>query len=224
VTLVNRAHFDLRVPAGSLAELTAVLRSDPERYRGRIACYDIERNGLGFLALLHESLRGAAFNAFMQVLAASAPRVFGSNPALVEEVASGRAAVGYHVLGSYALRAVRDYPSLAIAASHVPALAVSRLALISKHAPHPNAARHFLDYLLSEDGQRHLEEAGLFPVRRRPDSGVVREPGAVAPIRLDSNFDALLDQRRRHKLLRQWQDAVAAPAAALAAPMTGELP
>ena len=46
-TLVNRNHFDVRVPARSLAELTAVLKSDRERLHGKLACYDIERNGLG---------------------------------------------------------------------------------------------------------------------------------------------------------------------------------
>jgi len=51
---------------------------------------------------------------------------FGSNPALVDEVASGRAALGYHVLGSYALRAVRANPVLAIAASNAPLLANGR--------------------------------------------------------------------------------------------------
>lgn len=188
LTLVNRDHFDARVPAGSLAELTAALRCDPERFRGRVASYDIERNGLGFLALLHESLRGVEFDAFMRVLAACNPKVFGSNPALVEEVASGRAALGYHVLASYALRAVRANPSLAIAASNAPPLAVSRVVFIPDSAAHPNAARIFVDYLLSRDGQRHLGKAGLFPIRRESGPGNAREADAVTPIRIDRNF------------------------------------
>lgn len=209
MTLVNRDRFDVRIPAGSLAELTAALTSDPVRFHGRLASYDIERNGLGFLALLHESRRGAEFNAFMQVLAECKPKVFGSNPELVEEVASGRAALGYHVLGSYALRAVRDHPSLAIAASNAPPLAVSRVALISSRAPHPNAAKLFLDYLLSRDGQQQLLKAGLFPVRREPDSRVPDDANVVEPIRIDQGCGELLDQERRRKLLRQWQAAVA---------------
>ena len=209
MTLVNRDRFDMCIPAGSIAELTAALTSDPVRFHGRLASYDIERNGLGFLALLHESRRGAEFNAFMQVLAECKPKVFGSNPELVEEVASGRAALGYHVLGSYALRAVRANPSLAIAASNVPPLAVSRVALISSCAPHPNAAKLFLDYLLSRDGQQQLLKAGLFPVRKEPDSRVPNDTNVVEPIRIDQGCGELLDQERRRKLLRQWQAAVA---------------
>ena len=134
---------------------------------------------------------------------------FGSNPALVDEVASGRAALGYHVLGSYALRAVRANPVLAIAASNAPLLAISRLALISSRAPHPNAARLFVDYLLSQEGQRHLLKAGLFPIRSEAGDG--SRTTALAPIRIDSDFDYLLDPLRRRALLSRWQAAVAGP-------------
>lgn len=208
MTLLNRDLCDARLPAGSLAELAAVLRSAPDRFQNRVACYDIERNGLGFLALLHESRRGAEFDDFMQALAVCRPRTFGSNPALVEEVASGRAAVCYHVLGSYALRAVRDHPSLVIAVSGAAPLAVSRVVFIPRRAPHPNAARSFLDYLLSQDGQKRLGDAGLFPIRRQPGE----KTEAVAPLPIDSGFGDLLDRERRRRLLSRWHTAVPGPA------------
>ena len=208
LTLVNRDLFDTRLPAGSLAEMTAALRSAPDRFRHRVACYDIERNGLGFLALLHESRRSAEFDAFMQVLAACRPKTFGSNPALVEEVASGRAALGYHVLASYALRAVREHPSLAIASSHVAPLAVSRVAFIPNRAPHPEAARLFMDYLLSPEGQQRLGDAGLFPIRRQPGD----KAEAVTPIPIDRGCGDLLDRERRSRFLSRWHAAVPGPA------------
>ena len=44
---------------------------------------------------------------------------------------------------------------------------------IAKDAPHPNAAKLYLDWLVSEDGQKNLAEArGVFPLRR----GVVVKP------------------------------------------------
>jgi iron(III) transport system substrate-binding protein len=211
VTLVNRELFDVKLVAGSLTELTAALRSDPQRFLGRIASYDIAANGLGFLALLHESRRSEEFTAFLQALAACKPRLFGSNPPLVEEVASGRAALGFHVLASYAQRATRLHPSLAIAASNTPPLAVSRVAFIPRSAPHPEAARLFLDYLLSRDGQQRLLEAGLFPIRRLADGATDSKADAVTPIRIDRDFDDLLDPQRRDKLLSRWRAAVAAP-------------
>ena len=207
LTLVNRDCFDARVPAGSLAEIAAAIGRDPGSFHGRVASYDIERNGLGFLALLLESHRNTDFRACLQTLARCKPKIFGSNPLLVGEVASGRAALGYHVLGSYALRAVASNPSLAVAASHAPALAVSRVALISSRAPHPRAAKLFIDYLLSRDGQQRLLEAGLFPIRN--DLGAAPGGANVSPLRIDRGCGELLDAGQRRELLELWRSTIA---------------
>jgi len=204
VTLVNRELFDTNVPAGSIPEITAALAHEPGRYRGHIAAFDIEKNGVGLLALLHES-RHTGHDAFLRTLAACQPRLFGSNPPLVEEISSGRAALGYHVLHSYATRAVRGNPALAIAASNSLPVAISRIAFIPRSAPHPAAARLFIDYLLSLEGQRHLIDAGFCPVRA---STVPAEP-----IRMDRDLGALLEPQRRQALLSAWRATIGGSAA-----------
>ena len=213
LTLVNRNCFDVNVAAGSLDEIAVAVSRDPAKFYGRVASYDIESNGLGFLALLLESRRSADFSACLQTLARGKPKIFGSNPPLVEEVASGRAALAYHVLGSYALRAVAMHPALAVAASNTPALAISRVAVVSSRAPHPRAARLFLDYLLSRDGQQQLLEAGLFPIRADVNT---RPPGSVnvLPLRIDQGGGELLDAAQRRELLEQWRAAIGRPDAA----------
>ena len=238
VTLVNRNGLDARTPAASVGELARLLGGDPAKFRDRVACYDIERNGLGFLALMHEVARGRDFDAFLNALSAVKPAVFGSAAALVEAVASGNALLASHVLGSYALRALRSNPSLAIAASQAPLLAVSRIAFICRDAPHPEAAGLFLDFLISSEGQRHLFEAGLFPVRRasgkpqadathpanpgtKPGTNPGTNPGtdpwadilaaaSLAPIRIDDGLADLLRDAPRRELLLRWKAAVAA--------------
>jgi iron(III) transport system substrate-binding protein len=199
VTLVNRALFDTNVPAGSIFEITAALAREPGRYRGHIAAFDIEKNGVGFLALLHES-RHTGHDTFLRTLAACRPQLFGSNPPLVEEISSGRAALGYHVLHSYATRAVRGNPALAIAASNSLPVAVSRIAFIPRSAPHPAAARLFIDYLLSAEGQRHLLDTGFCPVRGSTVS--------AAPIRVDRDLATLLERNRRQALLSAWHTTI----------------
>ncbi|MEK7875801.1 MAG: hypothetical protein AAB325_06415, partial [Pseudomonadota bacterium] len=210
LTLVNRDCFDVSVAAGSLDEIAAAISRDPAKFYGRIASYDIERNGLGFLALLLETRRSADFGACLQTLARCKPKIFGSNPPLVEEVASGRAALAYHVLGSYALRAVAAYPSLAVAASNTPALAVSRVAFVSSRAPHPRAAQFFLDYLLSRDGQQQLLKAGLFPIRT--DAGATPSGNVnLSLLRIDQGGGELLDAGQRRELLELWRAAIGGP-------------
>lgn len=209
LTLVNRERFDARIPAGSLDEITRALTADIDRFRGRIAGYDIERNGLGFLALLHESQCESEFGGFLDAVRECEQRSFGSNPPLVEEVASGRAALAYHVLASYALRAVRVNPAVAIGVSQAPPLAVSRIVFISKHAPHPRAAGCFVDYLLSLEGQRALLEAGLFPIH--PElAGRSGHGRTLRTMRIDDGFDRLLDDKRRREVLDRWRAAMRA--------------
>jgi iron(III) transport system substrate-binding protein len=213
VTLVNREHLDAATRAGSLAEITAVLEADAQRLHGKVACYDIASNGLGFLALLHQSQHEPDFGAFMRALAAARPRLFGSNPPLVEAVASGRAALAFHVLGAFAQRAIRANPSLAVANSAAPQLAVSRIAFVPVSAPHPRAARKFLDYLLSEAGQWALGQSELFPLRAGADTS---QPGRgeLAPIAIDQGLDALLDAARRRVFLSEWRSTIGADVAA----------
>jgi len=102
---------------------------------------------------------------------------------------------------------VASNPSLAVAASHTPALAVSRVALISSRAPHPRAAKLFIDYLLSRDGQQRLLEAGLFPIRN--DVGVAPGGANVSPLRIDRGCGELLDAGQRRELLELWRSTIA---------------
>jgi iron(III) transport system substrate-binding protein len=207
MTLVHRERFDVRMPAGSIGEIAGALAADPARLRGRVACYDIEANGLGFLALLHESRRRAEFDRFLDALTVCRPQIYGSNPALVGALTGGDAAICWHVLASYALRAVRAHAPLALAISNAPRLAVSRVAFIPAGAPHPDAARLFLDYLLSQDGQERLREDGLFPIREDVGPRAPAAEGAV-PIRIDRDVGRLTDEALRRELLGRWRGAV----------------
>jgi iron(III) transport system substrate-binding protein len=214
VTLINRTLLDAGTRAGSLAEITAVLNANPQGLQGKVACYDIVGNGLGFLALLHESRRDPAFGSFMHALAAARPRLFGSNPPLVDEVASGRAAMAFHVLGAFALRAMRADSALAVAPGRDAQLAVSRIAFVPVSAPHPRAARKFLDFLLSETGQRCLGEAELFPVRASGQAPPELGCSKLAPIAIDRGLDDLLDPSLRSQFMTEWRAALAISVAA----------
>ena len=204
VTLVNRERFDISMPAGSIGEIGTALRQDPARFRDAIACFDIPRNGVGFLALLYESRREKRFDEFLQALAQSRPKLCGSNPEVIDHLASGRAALGYHILASFARRAVQENPNLAIATGRMPPIRVSRVALISRYARHPGAAKAFVDYLLSHDGQRELQKDGLFPVREDV-GGADQAETASTPIGITECDTELLDENLRRNLLERWQ-------------------
>jgi iron(III) transport system substrate-binding protein len=183
-------------PAGAPAEIAALLCADPARFRSRILLPDIEANGLGFLAMLRWSLTEPGFDALLEALRDSSPRLVGSIGGLVQ--AMGEAELGLHVLGAYATRAVAADPVLCIAPSAAPPLAVARVAFIPARARDPEAAAAFLAYLVSADGQAALGEAGLYPITT----------AEVPPIPIDDGFAAMLDEAARGEMLARWRAAV----------------
>jgi iron(III) transport system substrate-binding protein len=206
-TLVDRERLGRAPLAGSLAELAALWMHDPRSFRGRVAAFDIERNGQGFLALLVECRSETDAEGFMRALARCEPRLGSSNPELVDDVASGNAVLACHVLSSYAERAMRAHASLATAHSDGPPLAVSRIAFISRHSRHPEAAHRFLDYLLSLEGQQRLAAGGFPPIRE--DAAASESAGrALRTIPIDDGLADILDPLYRNRVLQRWRAAV----------------
>ncbi len=193
---------DPSLPAGSPVEIAALIAADPQRYRGAIAVPDIETNGLGFLAMLRWS-EEPAFDSFLDALESCQPRAVGSAPALIAAV-TDQAQLALHLLGAYALRAVAANPSLHIAPTAAPAMAVARVAFIPRRAANPEAASTFLAFLLSPEGQAAIGAAGLFPIAAPPAF-------PVAPIPLDESFTRLLQPKNRAALLEKWRAALGRP-------------
>lgn len=194
---------DVSVPAGTPAEIAALIASDPDRFRGRVAVPDIETNGLGFLAMLRWSLEEPDFDKFLDLLSACSPRAVGSAPALVSAMNDG-AQLALNVLGSYSLRALSADPALHIAPTAARSIGASRVAFIPRRAANPEAASAFLAYLVSPQGQAALGKAGLFPI-----AGPQSHP--VAPIPLDDRFARLLDPATRTALVSRWRAALGRP-------------
>jgi len=94
-------------------------------------------------------------------------------------------------------------------------LVFSRVAFISKNAKNPNAARLFLDYLLSKRGQSTLSTASeLYSIRADVDGettlvGLTKENGAsLKPIPINAQLLTYFDQGKRIDFLKQWQQAI----------------
>jgi iron(III) transport system substrate-binding protein len=91
---------------------------------------------------------------------------------------------------------------------------MSRIALIPKSAPHPDAAKVFLDYLLSARGQELLARAGVFAIRSDVEGeatagALSRSLGAsLRPIPVSPSLLLYLDRSKRQDFLRRWEEAV----------------
>ena len=187
----------------TLQEIADLMQQRPDLLRQRIACLDIEANGMGFLAMLVARAQDPGYARFMDLAAGMGLQRHGANPPLVQALVSERAVLAFPVLGAFAARALASHPQLAVCTSPAPRLGVSRVALIPKAAPHPDNAACFVDFLLSSEGQHCMRQDGLFPWQ---DQGLSEGLPilAVQALPIDDGFAAWLDPQARSALRHDW--------------------
>lgn len=198
-----------RVPH-SHADLRRILRVDPKAFAGKVGTYDPERSGVGFLYYSQDRLASSDSLDLIRAMGSTSPKLYTSTGALMERVASGEHLIAYNMIGSYALERQRKDPSLGVIFPADYTLVMSRIAFVAEDARHPNAAKLFLDFLLSRQGQELLAQKSLRPVRNDLNGGGVAgpDPATARPIEVGPALLANLDEMRRLRLLMDWRDAV----------------
>jgi iron(III) transport system substrate-binding protein len=196
------------VPA-SHADLERLLRTRANVYRDKVAAYNPERSGTGFLYMTQDLRASQHTWALVRAMGGTRLRLYTSTGAMMERIASGEHLIAYNVIGSYAFERQSLDPSIAVVVPHDYTLVMSRVALIPAQARHPNAAKVFLDYLLSQRGQQQLAAKHMPSVRTDQPSG---RDGAsdrrIRAIPVGPELLANLDQIERLKFLKSWRAAL----------------
>lgn len=200
------------------AALIRLLAEQPDRFRGRVATYDPARAGLGLLLHSQDALANpTAFWQLARALGSREVELHVKTAEVLDRIAAGEVLIGYNLLGSYAHSRARLDPNVGVVWPRDYTLVLSRVAYIARRAPHPAAARLWLDFLLSVQGQALLTRAGLFSVREDAGSPAgaagLRQQlgGAFRPIPLGTALLAYLDQAKRRDFMREWDAAMRRP-------------
>jgi len=135
-------------------------------------------------------------------------KVYGSSGAMKEKVVSGEHVMAFNVIGSYALEWAKENPNLGVAFQKEYTSAFSRVANISKGAPHPNAARLFLDFMLSDKGQKALSERAVPSIRGDLASINKLVGGGLKPTAVDEQLTYYMDPKRRAEFFQQWKKSL----------------
>lgn len=150
--------------------LAKFLQDNVSRFKGKVTTYDPQRSGLGFFAVSHDAKISDDLWTLVKAFGATDTKFYVSTGTMLEKISAGEHAIAYNIIGPYAyLRATRD-PNVKIIIPEDFTLILSRSAYVTKSAAHSNAARIFLDYLLSQRGQNVIaNEAHLFSIRADVD-------------------------------------------------------
>ncbi len=200
----------------SHADLTRLLTEKHDRFAGKVVTYDIQRSGLGFLLAAQDERVFDEFLPLVKALGSVSAELVPTTEAILRRVDKEGDLLGYNALGSYAsIEAKRD-PSLGYVYPRDYTLVVTRIMLIGKKAANPNAARLWVDYLLSKRGQTVLaNRADLTSLRSDVEgansaAAMMKKLGrSVHPIALGPELLApFSDPAQKLAFLKQWQQAI----------------
>ena len=200
------------------ATFAKLLSAESAKFKGKVTTYDIEKSGVGFMFVVQDSKYFSGMKDLEKGFGATNYRVYSSTGNMLEKVSSGEHLLGYNVLGSYALVRAKKDPNLGVVLPKDYTLILSRVIFIGKGAKDPNAAKLWVDYILSPRGQKMIGgEVELFSIRTDVQTeytaaSLDKELGrnAVKPIPVSAEITQWLDPKKRLEFLSEWKKNVAA--------------
>jgi iron(III) transport system substrate-binding protein len=187
------------------SDLIRLLRDHPDRFEGRIGTYDPARSGAGYLFATQDARQSDTYWRLSEVMGGLSPRLYETSGAMIDDVRSGRLALAYNVLGSYAATNLPDDGDAIILEFEDYTNVLLRTAFVPADAPAPDLGGRFVDFLLSPRGQSLIaSETGLPPLSAE---ALASEP-ELRPIRLDTGLLVFVDTLKRQRFLQEWQGAM----------------
>jgi iron(III) transport system substrate-binding protein len=199
----------------SHADLIRLLNEKSALFKGKLATFDPEKSGVGFLLATQDLKITPTFWDLAKAMGAVDVKVYTSTGAMLEKVSSGEHTLAYNIIGSYGLLRQQKDPSIGLIFPKDYILAFSRIAFIPKAARHPNAGKLFLDYILSKRAQTIMANKSLIYALRSDVEGqataanLTKEMGkALKPIEVSPDLLAALDKTKRLDFLKRWQESL----------------
>ena len=198
-------------------ELIEKLRDKSDFFMGRVGTYDIQRSGFGYLLASQDAQQASTWGRLMENLSNVKVKLYESTSDMLNAIQEGKLLLSYNVLGSYAYAAIEESGELGMILPSDYTLVMSRVAFVSKRARNPVAGHQFLDYLLSERGQKLLAtQARLYPIHPAVSgeatySGLQKKAQNHGPLKLIKLGPALLtyqDRLKKENFLEEWSKAI----------------
>ena len=193
------------------ADLKSLLSRKPDVYQGKIASYDPEQSGTGFLFITRDARITKTTWDMVRAFGSAGIKLYSTTGTVLDRISSGEHLIAYNMIGSYAIERAKEDASIGIVFPADYITLMSRIAFIPVTSQHLESAKLFLDYLLSERGQKFLLAHSIGPVRiDLGEAGVIPadRSDAVKPIHIGPELLTYLDQSKRASFLKEWRRAL----------------
>ncbi|RLJ59509.1 iron(III) transport system substrate-binding protein [Litoreibacter meonggei] len=205
VMVVSDTYFSQGAAPQTRDALIALLRANPEKFRGRIGTYDVRRSGFGYLMATQDSRTSETFWRLMEVMGRLDAQLYCCSGEMIADVASGKLALAYNVLGSYAASELATTDGFQIVELTDFVNVMLRTVLIPSNATNVDDAQAMVDFLTALRTRPDLVAAsGLPPV----DATALQDNPALRPIRFGPGLLVFLDQLKESKFLRSWENSI----------------
>ncbi|MGV1753541.1 ABC transporter substrate-binding protein [Agrobacterium sp. CG674] len=211
----SKAFTEDKLPV-NYADMITFLKDNKSILQGKVATFDPEKSGSGFLHHSNDARNRSDFWDLAKAMGDDGAKIYSSSGGMKETVVSGENVIAINIIGSYALQWVKESPNLGVHFFKDYTPAFSRLIMKTKDAPHPNAAKLFIDFMLSAEGQSLLAGSGLPSVREdvNVEGGFnlktlnERVGGGLKPIVVDEGVMEYMDQMKRVQFFNDWKSAL----------------
>jgi iron(III) transport system substrate-binding protein len=218
VFVYHRPSFAQDAPPQTRGELIDYLKANRDDIFGRIATYDIERSGVGFMFFARDQEQFRDIWNLVGAMGAAGVKLYSTTSAIVERVADGRFAFGYNILGSYAAEAAARNPDLGIVLPKDYTVVTSRIGLVPRAAANPDLGRLYLEFFMSAQGQtimaQKLQIAALHPsVTGDNTANAMQEAlgDQLRPVPVSPGLMVYLDQVKRARMIERWNETLRSP-------------
>jgi len=205
VLVVSDAFFGPQESPRNRDELIALLRENPDRFQGRIGTYDVRRSGFGYLMATQDSRNSEAFWRLMEVMGRLDAQLYCCSGEMIRDVASGKLALAYNVLGSYAASQLTTTKGFRIIEMNDYVNVMLRTVLIPVNAENRPHALAMVEFLSGLKNRPDLVAASGLPAI---DTSVFQANTALRPIRFGPGLLVFLDQLKRQKFLQNWESSL----------------
>lgn len=198
--VINKAAFTGHDIPKTRQELIQSLRERPTFFQDKLGTYDVRKSGLGYLFATQDARASETYWRLMEVMGGLGTKLYCCSGAMIDDLESGKIAVAYNVLSSYAKARKNLDTALEIILPADFPTTMMRTAIVSNSTTNVKSAKNFVRHLL--DIQATSQKDGITSL----PSLTVKSGGQTIP--LEPALMTYLDKLKRKLFILEWERAI----------------
>lgn len=183
--------------------------------RVKLSTYDISKSGVGYLISTQDAIISSDFWRLANALNSPRVELLDNSTQILSDLSEGKIAIAYNVLGAYAYAKSLENSDVKVILPEDYVLVLPRTAMISQIAKNKIEAEHFMDFLLSPEGQyiaaNHPGLGAILENSQGPwtiETIANNTKGVMKLLELTPTLMVGLDQYKKDKFIQNWLSLV----------------